>query len=229
MENGNRGDFTERQQVAESLEHERFLLRTLIDNLPDLIYFKDVNGGYVLNNRAHLRSLGAENQEDVLGKTTFDFNPRELARQYHDDEMAIVRSGQALLDKEELALHRDTGEERWHLTSKIPLKNCQGEVTGIVGISRDITERKRLEEQRDHFVLELKKALENVQTLSGLLPICASCKKIRDDHGYWQQVEGYIMEHSEARFTHSVCPECLVRLYPGLAGGPKETGSPDGS
>jgi PAS domain S-box-containing protein len=222
-ENHISGEIAGRRSAEAPIEHERFLLRTLIDNLPDLIYFKDVTGRYILNNRAHLRSIGAERQEDVLGKTTFDYNPPGLARQYYDDEMEIVRSGNALLDKEELALHRDTGEERWHQTSKIPLKNDQGKVVGIVGISRDITERKRLEEQRDHFVLRLQQALENVQTLSGLLPICASCKKIRDDSGYWQQVEGYIMQHSDAKFTHSVCPECLVRLYPGLVGGQRES------
>ena len=63
-------------------------------------------------------------------------------------------------------------------------------------------------------IIELKDAIEKVQTLSGLLPICASCKKIRDDKGYWQQIEAYIREHSEAEFSHSVCPECAKELYP---------------
>jgi hypothetical protein len=128
--------------------------------------------------------------------------------------MEIVRTGKAIIGKEEIAVHRDTGEERWHLTSKVPIVNAKEEVTGIVGISRDITLRKQLEEQRDHYVKELQEALEHVQTLSGLLPICAKCKKIRDDRGYWQQVEGYIMEHSSARFTHGLCPDCMTRTYP---------------
>jgi PAS domain S-box-containing protein len=212
----------------DSVAYERFLLRALIDNLPDLIYFKDTKGRYVLNNRAHLLSIGAARQEDVLGKTTFDFNPPELAKQYFEDEMQIVLTGKALLDREELALHRDTGEKRWHLTSKIPLKDHQGKVTGIAGISRDITERKNLEKQRDQYVLELKAALERVKTLSGLLPICASCKNIRDDQGYWQQVEGYIMQHSQAKFTHSLCPECVKRLYPEVAGSQTDDESPAG-
>lgn len=61
---------------------------------------------------------------------------------------------------------------------------------------------------------ELKQALNEVKTLSGLLPICASCKKIRDDHGYWKQLESYFSEHSEVHFSHSLCPECLKKLYP---------------
>ena len=63
---------------------------------------------------------------------------------------------------------------------------------------------------------KLQKALDNIKTLEGLLPICASCKNIRNDNGYWQKVEVYIREHSKAKFSHSICPECVYRLYPGL-------------
>lgn len=78
----------------------------------------------------------------------------------------------------------------------------------------DITDRKRAEEERERLIRELQEALAKVKTLSGLLPICASCKKIRDDQGYWQQIEEYIQEHSNAEFSHSVCPECARKLYP---------------
>ncbi len=69
-------------------------------------------------------------------------------------------------------------------------------------------------EQEIKLINELKEALTKVKTLNGLLPICASCKKIRDDSGYWQQVEGYIMNHSNASFTHGFCPDCVKKLYP---------------
>jgi two-component system sensor histidine kinase/response regulator len=207
-------DITKRKQAEEALAAERNLLRTLIDNLPDLVYSKDAEGRYVLNNRAHLRSLGAEHEEEVLGKTTFDFHQPVLAKQYHEDEMRIVRSGEPLLKREELALHKDTGEQRWHLTSKIPLKDSQGRVTGIVGISRDITEMKLAQAERERLINELQTALADLKTLSGLVPICANCKKIRDDKGYWTQVEAYIQERSEARFSHSLCPDCAAKLYP---------------
>jgi PAS domain S-box-containing protein len=207
-------DITKRKQAEEALAAERNLLRTLIDNLPDLIYFKDAEGRYVLNNRAHLRSMGAKRQEEVLEKTPFDFHPQVLAKQYHEDEMRIIRTGEALLGREELAVHKDTGEQRWHLTSKIPLKGSQGRVTGIVGISRDITEAKRAQAERERLINELQSALADLKTMSGLVPICASCKKIRDDKGYWTQVEAYIQEHSEARFSHGICPDCAGKLYP---------------
>jgi len=75
-------------------------------------------------------------------------------------------------------------------------------------------ERKRSEEERSRLILELQESLAKVRTLSGLLPICASCKKIRDDRGYWNQIETYIKDRSEAEFTHGICPECAQRLYP---------------
>jgi PAS domain S-box-containing protein len=84
----------------------------------------------------------------------------------------------------------------------------------IIGTLLDITERKQAEENRERLILELKEALSQVKTLRGLLPICASCKKIRNDKGYWEQMEMYIRDHSEADFSHGICPECAERLYP---------------
>ena len=75
---------------------------------------------------------------------------------------------------------------------------------------------KQADDEKSKVIAELQKALDNVKTLSGLLPICASCKKIRDDKGYWNQIEAYIREHSEAQLSHSICPECLEKLYPDI-------------
>ncbi len=72
------------------------------------------------------------------------------------------------------------------------------------------------EQERDRLIVELKEALSKVKLLSGLIPICANCKKIRDDQGYWNRIEKYIGEHSNAQFTHSICPECAKKLYPDL-------------
>ena len=87
-------------------------------------------------------------------------------------------------------------------------------IEGAVVTFRDITERKRAEEERERLIGELKEALAKVKTLSGLIPICASCKKIRDDRGYWNQIESYIHEHSDADFSHGICPDCMKKLYP---------------
>jgi len=76
----------------------------------------------------------------------------------------------------------------------------------------DVSERKFAEQEREKIILELQHALQNIKTLKGLLPICAWCRKIRDDDGYWKEVEHYITEHSDAYFTHGICPECLKRV-----------------
>ena len=78
----------------------------------------------------------------------------------------------------------------------------------------EVEKRRQLEKEREKVITELREALANVKTLGGMLPICASCKKIRDDKGYWSQVEAYIQDHSEAEFSHGICPECAKELYP---------------
>ena len=83
-------------------------------------------------------------------------------------------------------------------------------------LTREVEERKRVEQEREEVIIQLSQALSQVKRLSGLLPICASCKKVRDDQGYWTQIEAYIRDHSEAEFSHGICPECAKKLYPDL-------------
>ena len=83
-----------------------------------------------------------------------------------------------------------------------------------VGIVRDISNRKQNERERDQLILNLKKALDEIKTLRGIVPICAGCKKIRDDKGFWKHVETYVQEHSHAQFSHGICPDCQKELYP---------------
>ena len=149
-------DITEMVQTHEVLQKEKNLLRTLIDNLPDLIFFKDTKGHYMLNNSAHLKYLGAKSQEEVLGKTTFDFNPIEIAEQYFQEEMKIIQNGNPLVEKEEMILYPELGERLCHLTNKIPIKDNEGEIIGIVGVSHNITNRKKADEA-------IKKAYEELE------------------------------------------------------------------
>ncbi|MGO9016206.1 MAG: response regulator [Dissulfurispiraceae bacterium] len=92
----------------------------------------------------------------------------------------------------------------------------KGQTNGslLVKAIRYAMERKQLENEKEHLIRELQESLAKVKRLSGLLPICASCKKIRDDKGYWNQVETYLSEHSDAKFSHGICPECGKKLYP---------------
>lgn len=98
-----------------------------------------------------------------------------------------------------------------------PIRNSRGMVIGASSIGRDISERRRQEAERVKLIADLTTALAHTRTLQELLPICASCKKIRDDRGYWQQVEVYLKRHSGMGFTHGLCPDCATRLYPEFA------------
>ena len=94
------------------------------------------------------------------------------------------------------------------------LYDSKGYFGGKLVILHDVTNRKAMEESQTLLIKELKEALTQIKTLEGLIPICANCKKVRDDQGYWQEVEGYVMEHSHAEFSHSICPTCAQKLYP---------------
>ena len=116
-------------------------LRTLIDNLPDLIYIKDAQSRFTACNWAVAECMGAETYNELIGKTDFDFYPEEQASMYYADEQKIMHSGQPIMNKDEPRIDH-SGKERWILTSKLPLRNRAGKVIGLVGISRDITERR---------------------------------------------------------------------------------------
>jgi len=101
--------------------------------------------------------------------------------------------------------------------NKCEFENANKELKAVNDrLTLEIAERERAEQERERLIEELQRALAEVKRLSGLLPICASCKRIRDDQGYWQQIEAYIRDHSEADFSHGICPECARKLYPEL-------------
>jgi len=110
-------------------------------------------------------------------------------------------------------LHHKNGGWVWVLDrGKVARWGPDGQPLFMSGMHHDITGRKEAEAERERLVEDLRTALAEVKTLSGLIPICASCKKIRDDSGYWNILEAYLSEHSEARFSHGICPECEAKL-----------------
>ena len=137
-------DITGRKEAEEKLSRERHLLRTLIDHLPDYIYVKDVNFRHVINNKANVELIGAHSEEETLGKTVIDYFGT-TAERYLDHDKKVMESGIPVNNMEE-AITTTEGETRWLLTTKVPLKDEKHKVIGLVGISRDITERKKIEE-----------------------------------------------------------------------------------
>lgn len=140
-------EIDERKQAQEALAEKHALLQMLIDSTPDHIYVKDLEHRFLIANRATIRELGATSVADVEGKTDCDFHAAERARQFLEEERLVMTSGRMLINREDSLIEQDSGQKHWFLTTKAPLRDAQGQIIGLVGFNRDITERKRAEEE----------------------------------------------------------------------------------
>ena len=138
-------DITEHKQAEQKLEQERILLRTLIDNLPDRIYVMDANGRKIISNMADWQASGGKKMEDILGKTDLETYPPELAQDFWAIDKSVIDSGNPIINREETGLDSQ-GKPVSILSTKVPLRDGQGKIIGLVGTGRDITERNRAEE-----------------------------------------------------------------------------------
>ncbi len=148
-------DHTETRLIEEELRQERTMLRTIIDHLPSRVFVKDHRGRYLLNNRAHQRSIGVSRQEDALGHTILDFLGGPRGEKSMADDRRVLDGGAALINQEGSLLEPD-GKMRWAVTTKVPLHDVRGNLIGLVGISHDITERKRMEEELRDRTIEME-------------------------------------------------------------------------
>jgi PAS domain S-box-containing protein len=194
----------EAQKAAEQdLEEERTLLRVLIDQIPDYIYIKDKESRFLLSNRAHTAINGARSSEDLLGKTDFDFFERPLAEKYFANDRRIVETGESLLNREECSVNKD-GRTTWVLTSKVPFRDSRGDIIGIVGVSRNITDQKRVEETLRLQSARLQTALDVASTVTALLDVGSILRcvadLIREKFGYYC-VNVFLIEEDEAWAT----------------------------
>jgi PAS domain S-box-containing protein len=182
------------------LQESRALYHDLVDTSQDLIWMCDAEGRYTYLNPAWEEVLGY-GLSDMLGRPYTDFIPPEWQGRERLLEERIVKG--ALLP------HMDSnGRQRQLVFNAKTILDPEGAPSGFRGSAYDITERNLLEHELSSKVSELETVLAKVKQLEGILPICMYCKKIRKDTRSWQQLETYISEHSEALFSHSVCPEC---------------------
>jgi hypothetical protein len=200
----------------------------LIDTLGEAVLLIDDQGRVADANLAMMRLLGTTVQQ-TIGRLASDVTAswRDLA--------AALAQGRPTGD---LALHdRACKSTRWFDLRLVDLGSAPGgnhqrvalQGVGTLAVLREVTARRELEDQRDHLIAELQEALAQVRTLSGLLPICANCKKIRDDQGYWHGVEAYLWQHAGAEFSHGVCPDCMKKLYPELMEDAESDPAPTGA
>jgi PAS domain S-box-containing protein len=193
-------DITERKRV----EQERERIFTLSR---DMLCIAGFDGYFKKLNPAWERTLGYT-EADLLAQPYIEFiHPDD--RQSTLAESKNVHSGSEVIAVENRYRCKD-GSYRWFMWNAIAVVEDQL----IYATARDITERKRSEEVLQKTNAELRQALQEVKVLSGFIPICASCKKIRNDQGYWQQIETYIQDHSEALVSHGMCQERMKKFHP---------------
>lgn len=198
------------QRRQEETDH----FKDLVEHARDLLQSVKADGTFAYVNQAWREALGYS-QAEVGGLTIFDvIAPCE--QQHCQQIFRRITGGEAIGQVETTFIAKDGHQIL--VEGNVNCKIVAGQATLTLGIFRDITARKRFEEEREQLVADLKEALAKVKALSGLLPICAACKGIRNDKGYWTKIEAYLEAHSSAEFTHSICPDCAKRLYPDLYG-----------
>jgi two-component system sensor histidine kinase/response regulator len=198
------------KKAGKALIDEQNILRTLIDTLPDNIFIKDVEGRIIIDNNAHQRTLGANALEEVVGKTDFDFFPRELAAQYDADEKRIIKSGEPLIDREEPVVDKE-GNQRWLMTTKVPLRDRRGKITGIVGFNHDITERKQADEKLAEERNLLRTMIDNLPDLIYVKDMQG--RKIISNLADWQASGGKAMEDVIGKTDFDVYPAELAARF----------------
>ena len=192
-----------RKRAEEMLRESEERYRSLFEDSRDAIYTTSKDGILLDANEATLELFGYS-REEMIGmniQTVYCNQDERMRFQKEIEEKGSVRSYEVLLKNKD-------GQIMNCLYTSSTRKSSEGIVIGYHSIVRDITSRKRAEEERQRLIHELQDALEKIKTLRGFIPICASCKKIRDDKGYWNHLEEYIEMHSDAVFSHGLCPEC---------------------
>ena len=186
--------------------------RFVVENLKEVVFRTDAEGHWTFLNSAWAEVTGFA-VEESLGKVFLDYVHPEDRQLNLELFKPLIERQKDYCRHEIRYMHKDGGFRHIEVWARLTLDE-KGDTTGTAGTLTDITGRKQAEEEREELILKLEKALSEVKKLSGLLPICSSCKKIRNDEGYWEQMEVYIRDRSEAEFSHGICPECSKRLYP---------------
>jgi PAS domain S-box-containing protein len=207
-------DLTERKEAQARLQAAQAKYQSIFENAVEGIFQSTPEGRVIAVNPALARMLGYSCPEELLGAIS------EVERSYVDParraEYQRLMAEHGSVTGFEFQVYRKDGVAIWVSESARAVRDAQGTVLYYEGIMEDITAAKHAQAEREGLIAELRKALAEVKTLSGLLPICASCKKIRDDRGYWNSVEGYIQARSQATFTHGLCPDCIKKYLPDM-------------
>lgn len=203
-------DISERKAAERRMLQQNAFLRTVVDSIPHPFFVVDSANHAIVMANAFTSTLG-----ESAGSTCHALTHKRATPCLGAGEVCpleVVRATKKPVVVEHV--HYDPrGRPRYVEVHGYPVLDGRGEVVQMIEYSLDITPRKELEMERTELITSLQESLARVNVLSGLLPICAACKKIRDDQGYWTQIEAYIRDHSDAQFTHGMCPECTKEWF----------------
>ena len=193
----------QKQMAEEALRKSEATNRALLSAIPDTMIQVDEAGNILTFNLSQSQPNFLKG--DLTGKNLYELLPSPISELTRRHVMQVMKSRVPVVFE-----FSHGGNTVLFFENRIV---PSGE-RNVLAIIRDITPRVLAEKEKERLINELQTALANIKKLQGLIPICASCKKIRDDKGYWNQLEIYLQEHSDAMFSHSVCPECMEKLYP---------------
>lgn len=206
-------DISERKQAGRAIRKQNAFLSLIINSIPHPFYVID-SADYTIV----MANTATGDLRETPGITCHALTHKRVTP--CDGEKDIcplqeVKKTKTPFVVEHVHYNRE-GRPGYYEVHGYPVFDEQGEVVQMIEYSMDITRRKDLENERTELIATLQEALGKIKTLSGLLPICAGCKKIRDDQGYWNQIESYLRAHAEVEFTHGMCPECIKEWFPGV-------------
>lgn len=201
----------EKQQAETALRESEERFRKIFEEGPLGVVLADMERRFVKVNRMMCQILGYTEQE-LTTLTFMDITHPDEQDASFQNSQKLYRGEVPFYKMEKRYLKKD-GEIFWANLTVSMIRDKSGLPCFFLGMVEDINERRRAEKERERLIQELQEALAKVKTLSGLIPICAGCKKIRDDKGYWNQLEVYMTEHSDILFSHGLCPDCVGKAY----------------
>lgn len=202
------------------LSQNSHLLSLVLETLPVGVWIMDSRGRIIHGNPAGRRIWAGARLVgvDEFGEYKGWWADSGALIEAHDWAAArAIEKGETSVD-EVIDIECFDGTRKTILNSAMPIRSEDGKVVGAIIVNQDITEKNRLAKDRENLIVKLEKALAEVKTLSGLLPICAFCKRIRDEKGSWHPIEDYFQAKTDTEFSHGICPDCMSRFYPDFAG-----------
>lgn len=211
-------DITERKQMEEEIISSKDKLHSLIQNIQAGVIVHGPDTKIKSCNKVSLKLLGLT-EDQMIGKKAINKSWKFFSEGNSDLQLEDYPVNRVLKSKTEinnmiLGIYRPkTNDIVYALVNAVPELTNKGEIAEVIVTLTDVTDRIQIEKERENLLNSLKKALDEIKSLKGIVPICSHCKKIRDDKGFWNQLELYIEKHSDASFSHGMCPGCMDEVY----------------